>query len=93
MTNTHLFSSARQARVSSNPTLDVEVALTVTTQVDGAWCDVDVHQVVDDSALDVVEDAVDQVTAAYVHDLNVGQIPEARESSQLPAMSRRFSLT
>lgn len=47
----------------------------MATQVDGAWCDVDVHQVVDDSALDVVEDTVDQVTTAHVHDLNVGQVP------------------
>lgn len=47
----------------------------MATQVDGAWCDVNVHQVVDDSALDVVEDTVDQVTAAHVHDFNVGQVP------------------
>lgn len=70
--NTHLFSSGRQARISSNPSLDVEVTLPVATQVDGTWSDVDVHQVVDDSALDVVKDAVHQVTTAHVHDLYVG---------------------
>lgn len=47
----------------------------MATQVDGSRRDVDVHQVVDDSALDVIEDAVHQVTAAHVHDLYVGQIP------------------
>ncbi len=47
----------------------------MATQVDGAWRNVDVHQVVDDSALDVVEDAVHQVTTAHIHDLYVGQIP------------------
>lgn len=47
----------------------------MATQVDGARRDVDVHQVVDDSALDVVHDAVHQVTTAHVHDLNVGQVP------------------
>lgn len=73
--HTHLFSSGRQARISSDPPLDVEVALTVATQVDGTRRDVDVHQVVDDSALDVVEDAVHQVATAHVHDLYVGQIP------------------
>lgn len=88
-TITHLFPSGRQARVSSNPPLDVEVALAVATQVDGARCDVDVHQVVDDSALDVVEDAVHQVAPAHVHDLNVGQIPGARESNEASAIVRR----
>lgn len=46
----------------------------MATQVDGTRRNVDVHQVVDDSALDVIEDAVDQVTATHVHDLDVGQI-------------------
>lgn len=86
---THLFSSGRQARVSSDPSLDVEVALTVATQVDGAWRNVDVHQVVDDSALDVVEDAIHQVATAHIHDLYVGQIPGARESGQTSAVLRR----
>lgn len=72
--NTHLFSSGRQAWISSDPPLDVEVALTVATQVDGTWRNVDVHQVVDDSALDVIEDSVHQVTTTHVHDLYVGQI-------------------
>lgn len=82
-TNPHLFSSGRQARVSSDPSLDVEVTLTMAAQVDGAWGDVDVHQVVDDSALDVVEDTIDKETATHVHDLYVGQIPEeTRESNQ-----------
>ena len=37
--------------------------------------DVNVHQVVDDAALDVVLNPVDQVAPAHIHDLNVGQIP------------------
>lgn len=65
----------------------------MATQVDGAWCNVDVHQVVDNSALDVVEDAVDQVTAAHIHDLYVGQIPGARESSQLAVVLRRWFIS
>lgn len=79
-TDTDLFSSVRQARVSSDASFDVEVALTVATEVDGARCDVDVHQVVDNSALDVVNDTVHQVTTAHVHYLYVGQIPETRRS-------------
>lgn len=76
----HLFSSGGQPRVSSDPSLNVEVALPVATQVDGARRDVDVHQVVDDSALDVIKDAVHQVTTAHVDDLYVGQIPGEKES-------------
>ena len=61
----------------------------MATQVDGAWCNVNVHQVVYDSALDVVENAVHQVTTAHVHDFYVGQIPGARESSQPSAILQR----
>ena len=46
-------------------------------QVDGARCDVDVHEVVDDPALDVTLDPVHQVSAAHVEDLDVGQPPSA----------------
>ncbi len=52
----------------------------MATQVDRARGNVDVHQVVDDSALNVVKDAVDQVTAAHIHDLYIGQIPAESES-------------
>lgn len=47
----------------------------MAAQVDGAWCDVDVHEVVDDPALNVVLDPVHQVPAAHVEDLDVRQIP------------------
>lgn len=72
----HLFASGRETRVSANPTLDVELALTVAAQVDGARRDVNVHEVVDDPALDVVQHSVDQVPLAHVHDFDVGEIPE-----------------
>lgn len=78
--HTNLLSSGRQARISSNASLDVEVALAVAAQVDGARRDVDVHQVVDNSALNVVDDTVHQVTAAHVHYLDIGQIPAVRRS-------------
>lgn len=58
----------------------------MATQVDGARRDVDVHQVVDDSALDVANDTVHQVPEAHVHDLYVGQIPGAREVGQPAAI-------
>lgn len=48
------------------------------TQVDGSGLDVDVHQVVHDLALDVVLDAVDQVTAAHVDHLDERQLPGRR---------------
>lgn len=82
MIQTHLFSSGRQTGVPSNPSLDVEVALTMATQIDGTWCNVYVHQIVHDSGLDVAKDTVHQETAAHVHDLYVGDIPETGEASQ-----------
>ena len=50
----------------------------MATEVDGARRDVDVHQVVDDPALDVVQDPVHQEPQTHVHDLDVGQVPEGR---------------
>lgn len=44
------------------------------TQVDGSGLDVDVHQVVDDLTLNVILDAVDEVTPTYVYHLDEGQI-------------------
>lgn len=63
----------------------------MATQVDGAWCDVDVHQVVDDPALDVVLDLVHQVPPAHIHDLNVGQMPGRymSESFRNPLLYKR----
>ena len=71
----HLFAPVREPRISSNAALDVEFTLSMAAEVDGAWGDVDVHQVVDNAALDVVLDTVHQVPLAHVNNLNVGQIP------------------
>lgn len=49
------------------------------TQVDGSGLDVNVHQVVDDLALDVVLDAVDEVPASHIDHLDEGQLPGWRE--------------
>lgn len=73
---TYLLASGCEARVSSNSTLDVELALSMAAQVDGAWSDVDVHEVVDNPALDVVQHPVDQVPLTHIHYFNVGEIPE-----------------
>ena len=52
------------------------------TEVDGSRRDVDVHQVVDDPALDVVQDPVHKETQTHVHDLDVGQVPEGRRGTR-----------
>ena len=62
------------------------------TEVDGSRRDVDVHQVVDDPALDVVQHPVHQVAPTHVHDLNVGQVPGTgkKQSSQAIITRLRF---
>lgn len=75
---TYLFPSRREARVSTDSAVDVELALAVAAQIDGARRDVNVHEVVDDPALDVVQHPVDQVALTHVHDFNEGEIPERR---------------
>lgn len=85
---THLFSPGRQARVSSNASLDVKVTLTMATEVDGAWSDVDIHQVVDNSALDVVNNTVHHVPTAHIHDLYVRHVAESRaEENRLESLN------
>lgn len=48
-------------------------------EVDGARCDVDVHEVVHYTALDMILNLVHQISGAHVEDLNVGQIPNAHK--------------
>lgn len=74
----YLFASWSEARVSSDASLDVELALAMAAQVDGARRDVDVHEVVDDPALDMVQHPVHQIALTHIHDFNVGEIPESR---------------
>ncbi len=59
------------------------VALSVPTQVDGVRVHVDVHEVVDNLALDVVLYPVHQKPPAHIHHLNKRQVPAgARETLQ-----------
>lgn len=60
----------------------------MATQVDGAWRDVDVHEVVDNPALYVVLDLVHQVPPAHVHNLDVGQIPGREGARDRPESFR-----
>lgn len=50
----------------------------MAAKVDGTGGDMNVHQVVDDAALDVVLDPVHQVPAAHIEDLDVGQVSAGR---------------
>lgn len=75
----HLSAPRRQAGIASQAPLQVVGALPVPTQVDGSGLDVNVHQVVDNLALDVVLDAVDEVTASHVNHLDERQLPGRRE--------------
>ncbi len=52
------------------------LALAVAAQVDGVLLDVNIHEVVDDLALDVILNAVYQETLAHVDHLDEGQVPE-----------------
>lgn len=77
---THLPATCGKPRVTTNPAVDIQVTLAVPAQVDGAWRDVDVHQVIHNAALDMVQDPVHQVPPAHVHDLDVGQLSAKGEA-------------
>lgn len=84
----YLSTSSREARVSSQSALQVVLTLAMSTQVNGAWLDMDVHQVVDDAALDVILDAVHEESAAHVNHLDKRQVPESTENSRLNTLQR-----
>lgn len=88
---TNLRPARGKPRVASDATHEVQFALTVATQVDGPRGDVDVHEVVDDPALNVVLDPVHQVSAAHVEDFNVRQVPAERRGKE--TQKRQPSLT
>lgn len=77
-----LLSTGREARVSTNPTQQVELTLPVPAQVDGPGRDVDVHQVINDPALNVVLNLVHQISTAHVEDLDVGVLPVITENGE-----------
>lgn len=52
------------------------MGLSMPTEVDGVGVHVDVHQVVDDFALDVILHPVHQETTADVDNLDERQVPE-----------------
>lgn len=58
------------------------MALSMPTEVDGMRVHVDVHEVVDDFALDVVLHAVDQETTADIDDLDEGQAPGSQSKRE-----------
>lgn len=61
----------RQARVSSDATIDVQITLSMASEVDGAWGDVNVHQIIYDSALNVVKHTIYQISLAHLHYFNI----------------------
>lgn len=53
----------------------------MAAQVDGARRDVNVHEVVHDPTLDVVQHSVDHVSLTDIHNFDVGKIPKAQNSN------------
>lgn len=72
--------------------MQVVLALAMATQVDGARLHVDIHQVVNDPALDVVLHAVDEEPAAHVDHLDEGQVPEDARQERATLTSPSHSL-
>lgn len=47
----------------------------MATQIDGSRSDVDVHEVIHDTTLNVILDPVYEVPGSHVKDLNEGEVP------------------
>ena len=61
----------------------------MSAEVDGAGGHMDVHEVIYNTALDVVSHTVHHVALSHVHDLDVGQIPFQREGRESPVSATR----
>lgn len=77
--SSYLLAPVGETRVTANLPLEIELTLAVPTQVNGAGLDMDVHQVVNDPALDVILDPVDQEPPTNVDDFDERKLP--REST------------
>lgn len=75
----HLIALCRKAGVSSNAAQQIQLTLPVPAEVDGARCNVNVHEVVHYTALDMVLNLVHKISRAHIEDLNVGYIPNAHK--------------
>lgn len=53
------------------------------TKVNAAWCYMYVHEVVNDSTLDMVLDSVYQIFGTYIENLNIRQIPVSIEDKKM----------
>lgn len=71
----HLFAVVCQFWVSSNASLHIVMALSMATEIDRVGVYVDVHEVVDNLALDVVLHLVDQESTTNIDDLDEWQVP------------------
>lgn len=52
----------------------------MSTEVDGTRSYVDIHEVVNNPALDVVHYPVHKVTSSNVHDFNIRKIPDEKRN-------------
>lgn len=57
-------------------------------QVDGAGCDVDVHEVIHNSALDVILDSVHQVSPTHINDLYEGQLSKKKKEKKKTELNK-----
>lgn len=78
-----------KARVSSDAAQQVQLALPMPAEVDRTWCNVDVHEVVHNTTLDMVLNSVHQISGAHVEDLNVGQIPNTQKEEDRIVLNMR----
>jgi len=79
---TYFFPPDRQSRVPSYSPFQIEFAFSMSTEVDWPRSHMDVHEVVDNSALDVIHYSVHKVTPSNVHNFNVRKIPFVSKQQQ-----------
>lgn len=72
---TYFFPPDRQSGISSYSPLQVEFTFSMPTEVDWPRSHMDIHEVVDDPALDVIHYSVHKVTPSDIHNFNIRKIP------------------
>lgn len=74
LSGSYLFPSCCQAWIPTNLANKVAFTLTMSTKVDGAWLNMNIHEVIDNFTLNVILDTVDKEALPHIYHLNEREV-------------------
>lgn len=87
MPRPYLLPSCRQPCVSANLAEQIALALTMSTKVDGAWLNMNIHKVIDYFTLDVILDTVNKEALAHIDHFNERMVSAIKKMLETPGIT------